>query len=151
MSNFGSRENNINLKNFGSLNSAREPMSSKGPDIMDDRVVKELQDKVKQANFDNTQLKNRVSVLSIEVESKQQLEKELIDAKSTLLKLQDQQSLSPKQTQNSETDQKMVEKYQRQIEELKKQTQQKITEYNKNIQYAKTKIDNQKDAITKLK
>lgn len=118
---------------------------------MDDRVVKELQDKVKQANFDNTQLKNRVSVLSIEVESKQQLEKELIDAKSTLLKLQDQPSLSPKQTQNSETDQKIVEKYQRQIEELKKQTQQKITEYNKNIQYAKTKIDNQKDAITKLK
>lgn len=37
------------------------------------------------------------------------------------------------------------------MDELKRQTQQKITEYNKNIQYAKSKLDTQKEHIDKLK
>jgi len=43
LGNFATQGNNLNLKNFSSLNSAREPMN-KGPDIMDDRMLKELQE-----------------------------------------------------------------------------------------------------------
>lgn len=139
---------------YASLNSAREPASSKKSSsqlqILDDRVLNELKEQLQKVNNENTQLKQQLDNQG-DMKGKTQLEKELREARASLLDVSELYTQYQDKSRIIEQDMQNIEQYKKENEDLKKQMLNKKQEYNKNIQYAKSKMDILKDQIEKLK
>ena len=86
-----------------------------------------------------------------ELSTKKGLEKELADARASLMDISAVHSQCLEKSRVHDKDNKSVELLTKEIEDLKKQAQLKKTKYTENLQFAKSRMDMLKDQNIQLK
>lgn len=120
-------------RNYSSLNSAR--------DTTNQGQIEKLNLLMQQ----NEDLQKKVSQLNEELTTRKGLEKELADARASLMDISAVHSQCLEKSRVHDKDNKSVELLTKEIEDLKKQAQLKKAKYTENLQFAKSRMDILKD------